>query len=150
MWMQHHAASEILDSLTLSIVQSSKYKKTQRFRTWISILPPSSVSETLCFLVFRIPDNGQSPKTQFFVRILHFLIMLIILYLQLNSEQYEALIEKLQSERDFYYSECCRLKEQRAVTASCTNVSGGTKFLQEAHESQYMRDICSSRFFFII
>jgi hypothetical protein len=70
----------------------------------------------------------------------------VYFYLQLNSEQYEALIKKLQSERDFYYSECCRLKEQKDVTASCTNVSGGTKFLQKAHDSQYMRDFCSSRF----
>jgi hypothetical protein len=25
---------------------------------------PKTVSETLCSLVFRIPDDGQSPKTQ--------------------------------------------------------------------------------------
>jgi hypothetical protein len=69
--------------------------------------------------------------------------VLFIFYLQLNSEQYEALIEKLQSERDFYYSECCRLKEQAGVTASCTNVSKGTKFLQQVYGSQKMKDICS-------
>jgi centrosomal protein CEP135 len=38
-----------------------------------------------------------------------------------SSQQYEALAEKLKSERDFYYSEYCRLKEERGVTASCTN-----------------------------
>jgi hypothetical protein len=31
---------------------------------------------------------------------------------KLNSEQYKALTDKLKSERDFYYNECCRLKEQ--------------------------------------
>jgi hypothetical protein len=74
----------------------------------------------------------------------------VYFYLQLNSEQYEALIEKLQSERDFYYSESCRLKEQKDVTPSCTNVSGVTKFLQKAHDCQYMRDFCSSRFYIIM
>jgi hypothetical protein len=76
--------------------------------------------------------------------------MLFIFYLQLNPEQYEALIEKLESERDFYYNECCRLKEQTVVTASCTNVSVSTKFLQELNNSQRMRDICGLRFYIII
>jgi hypothetical protein len=73
-----------------------------------------------------------------------FNIVLFICYPQLNSNQYEALIEKLQSERDFYYGESCRLKEQR-VAASCANVSGGTKFLQEVHNSQHTRYIYSLR-----
>jgi hypothetical protein len=76
--------------------------------------------------------------------------VLFIFYLQLNSEQYEALIETLQSERDFYYRECCRLKEQTGVTASCANVSEGTKFLPQVYGSQNMRDICSLRFYIII
>ncbi|XP_023719195.1 centrosomal protein of 135 kDa isoform X2 [Cryptotermes secundus] len=53
---------------------------------------------------------------------------------QLNSEQYEALIERLQSERDFYYSECCRLREETGATASCTNCSELQRKLSEKEQ----------------
>jgi hypothetical protein len=50
----------------------------------------SSVSETLCFLVFRIPDDGQSPETQWFwdQDKLDFLILFFIFYfIKGNSSQ---------------------------------------------------------------
>jgi centrosomal protein CEP135 len=39
----------------------------------------------------------------------------------LSSQQYAAWIEKLQAEKDFYYAECHRLKEQAGAPAFCTN-----------------------------
>jgi hypothetical protein len=61
--------SEALGFWTLTIVQNSKYKKTQHFGNWICFHPQvrtgtNPVSEMLRFLVLTIPDNGQSPETQ--------------------------------------------------------------------------------------
>jgi hypothetical protein len=39
----------------------------------------------------------------------------------LSSQEYDAWIEKLQSERNFYYKECYRLQQQRGTTAFCVN-----------------------------
>jgi hypothetical protein len=50
--------SELLAFWTLFIVRNSTYKKTQR-RT-----ETDPVSEMLCFLVFRIPEDGESPEPQ--------------------------------------------------------------------------------------
>jgi hypothetical protein len=41
----------------------------------------------------------------------------------LHSEQYNALTEKLNSKRDFYYNEWCRLKAETCITTNCTNCS---------------------------
>jgi hypothetical protein len=82
---------QLLDFRTLSIVRYSRNQKTQRFGNWICFRPQVRgetptllgpleranlkrlrretypVSETLFFfLVSRIPDDGQSPKTQQF------------------------------------------------------------------------------------
>jgi hypothetical protein len=50
-----------------SVIELSSFQGTQQRRC----LPPLAwgrkyiqFSETLCFLVFRIPDDGKSPKTQ--------------------------------------------------------------------------------------
>jgi hypothetical protein len=79
--------SLLLGFWTLSIVQISTNKKTQRFGNWIYFRPQARVgwgaptlqetkilpyhlrtetdpvSETLCFLVCGNPDDGQSPET---------------------------------------------------------------------------------------
>jgi hypothetical protein len=59
-----------VDFWNLSIVQYSRNYKIKRFGNWICFCPPvmgevaDPVSETFCFLLSRIPDDGQIPKTQ--------------------------------------------------------------------------------------
>jgi hypothetical protein len=50
---------KLLGFWTSSMVRNSKYYETQCFGNWKETDP---VSETLCFIVFKIVHDGQSPK----------------------------------------------------------------------------------------
>jgi hypothetical protein len=61
--IQNHWLSGLHPSF--GILNTKKKKKTM-FQKMNLLAYPSSPhpKETLCFLVFRIPDDGQSPETQ--------------------------------------------------------------------------------------